>query len=297
MKLSAIQRRIIVGVSVALFWVVAVAWMPSWVVFLLFLGAVVVCQLEFAKMMSPEKSFRGAKCYVTAGALWLASCYIFPFTLMAQSPKLVWLEALLLISFGFLLLCRLLFDERVKDPVHCAAYSILGFFYLPFMLSFFLRLAQWGAKGQCEITAEGLFLAAYTAIVVKFSDIGGFALGVTCGKHKMFPRISPAKSWEGLAGGIAASMGVSMGLVALAQCCPWLHGGVLAGFSMVQAAGVGAVLAGVGVLGDLIESMFKRSAKIKDSGGVFPGLGGLLDTFDSLIFAPAALFFYLIWIS
>ena len=116
------------------------------------------------------------------------------------------------------------------------------------------------------------------------------------GRHKLFPRVSPKKTWEGLVGGIVVSMMVSAGLVAAAKRFDCLPGGPLAELSMTHALVLGLVLGVVGALGDLIESMFKRSVNAKDSAGLLPGGGGgILDMFDSLTFTPAVLYFYLVW--
>jgi phosphatidate cytidylyltransferase len=113
------------------------------------------------------------------------------------------------------------------------------------------------------------------------------------GKHKMFPRISPKKSWEGFAGGLAASMLASMAMVWIAT--RWQLGGPLCTLGLVHAGVLGLGLGLVGVLGDLVESMFKRAVNTKDSAGLLPGMGGILDMFDSLTFTPAVLYFYLAW--
>ncbi|MGN1360502.1 MAG: phosphatidate cytidylyltransferase, partial [Kiritimatiellia bacterium] len=123
--------------------------------------------------------------------------------------------------------------------------------------------------------------------------IGAFAVGTLCGRHKMFPRVSPAKSWEGLAGGIVLSVLVSLGLTLVAQRVS--AGGIIAPLGLLGSTLLGALLAVLGVLGDLVESLFKRAAKIKDSGGLFKGMGGLLDTFDSLIFAAPVCYAILLW--
>ena len=120
----------------------------------------------------------------------------------------------------------------------------------------------------------------YVLAVVKLSDMGGFAFGVAFGKHKMCPTISPNKSWEGMLGSIIASCVMS--------CC---FVGVT-GFAIWKALLIGVAAAFVGTSGDRVESKFKRWVGVKDSGTFMPaGLGGLLDMFDSLLFAPALIWF------
>ena len=131
---------------------------------------------------------------------------------------------------------------------------------------------------------HGNLMMLYIIAIVKISDMGGFAAGVstaklmTGGNHKMCPTISPNKSWEGLAGSVAASC--------ILSCCfiPLTH------FIWYKALAFGVTAALVGTFGDLVESKFKRWVGVKDSSTFMPaGMGGLLDMFDSLLFAPAVL--------
>ena len=130
----------------------------------------------------------------------------------------------------------------------------------------------------------GNLMMLYIIAIIKISDMGGFAAGVstaklmTGGNHKMCPTISPNKSWEGLAGSVAASC--------ILSCCfvPITH------FVWYKALAFGVTAALVGTFGDLVESKFKRWVGVKDSSTFMPaGMGGLLDMFDSLLFAPAVL--------
>ena len=124
----------------------------------------------------------------------------------------------------------------------------------------------------------------YVIAIVKFSDMGGFAFGMSSarlmkgGNHKLCPTISPNKSWEGLFGSVLASVLMSLAFV------PVTH------FAWPKAVAFGVVAALVGTFGDLVESKFKRWVGVKDSATFMPaGLGGFLDMFDSLLFAPAVL--------
>ena len=130
----------------------------------------------------------------------------------------------------------------------------------------------------------GNLMMLYIIAIIKISDMGGFAAGVstaklmTGGNHKMCPTISPNKSWEGLAGSVASSCVLS--------CCFM----PITGFIWWKALAFGVTAALVGTFGDLVESKFKRWVGVKDSSTFMPtGMGGLLDMFDSLLFAPAVL--------
>ena len=137
---------------------------------------------------------------------------------------------------------------------------------------------------------RGNLMLLYVVMIVKFSDVGGFAFGLSSaklmkgGNHKMCPSISPGKSWEGMAGSIFASCLVSL--------C-WMPYGT--GYTLAKTLALGATAAVVGTCGDLVESKFKRWVGVKDSAAfkITNGMGGLLDMFDSLIFTPAVLYPFL----
>ena len=131
---------------------------------------------------------------------------------------------------------------------------------------------------------HGNLMMLYIIAIIKISDMGGFAAGVSTaklmkgGNHKMCPTISPNKSWEGLAGSVAASC--------ILSCCFM----PITGFIWWKALAFGVTAALVGTFGDLVESKFKRWVGVKDSSTFMPaGMGGFLDMFDSLLFAPAVL--------
>lgn len=132
---------------------------------------------------------------------------------------------------------------------------------------------------------NGNWWLLYVIAIVKFSDVGGFAFGLSSaklmkdGNHKLCPSISPGKSWEGLFGSLLCSSLVSY------ACMKWT------GFSFEKAIGFGVTAALVGTFGDLVESKFKRWVGVKDSSAFkfTNGMGGILDMLDSLLFAPAVL--------
>jgi len=138
-------------------------------------------------------------------------------------------------------------------------------------------------------TVHGNVMLLYIIAIVKFSDVGGFAFGLSSaklmkgGNHKMCPTISPNKSWEGMAGSIFASC--------LVSCCFM----PATGFAIAKALSFGAVAAIVGTFGDLVESKFKRWVGVKDSSTmkITNGMGGFLDMFDSLLIAPAVLYSFI----
>lgn len=135
----------------------------------------------------------------------------------------------------------------------------------------------------------GASLIFYVLGIVWAADIGAFFIGVKFGRHKLRPRVSPGKTFEGLMGGVGASFAIIAFAALHYQVDPtriWLH--------LI----IGGLTVGVSALGDLNESMFKRCAGIKDSGTMIPGHGGLLDRIDSLTAAfPVFAFCYVMWMA
>ena len=273
--MNPIGRRVITGVCLSAFWFCVIISQHAWLSFGALVAAVLLCHFEFSKMIEARGIDTCRWSGAFAAVAYLFYCFAYPNTSYVMASL-----------FVFLLFARLLFDSKVKKPLESAAFAVLSFIYLPFMLSFFLRIAQSGTIEPFSVTKEGFYAVLYVVIITKITEVGGYAIGIPFGKHKMFPRISPNKSWEGLAGGLLFS-----GLVSALFCYFWYSEYTIKHF--LGSVGMGVVLGGVGVVGDLIESMFKRSADMKDSGGVFHGIGGLLDTLDSLIFTPAM--FYLLF--
>ena len=120
-------------------------------------------------------------------------------------------------------------------------------------------------------------------LIIWANDVFAYLTGITLGKHRMCERISPKKSWEGFVGGVVAAVGFGL-----------LFGWLLKG-DLLLWGGLGTVIAVTGVAGDFVESLFKRSADVKDSGAIMPGHGGMLDRFDALfISAPYALLYLIL---
>jgi len=168
-----------------------------------------------------------------------------------------------------------LFSRRpVEGALEDIAVTLFGIVYAALLFSFQVAIHA-GPPGKKWLV--------FLFLVIWASDIGAYYVGTAFGKHRLYEKISPKKSIEGLLGGILASV-----LVAV-LCKLWL----VPSLGFVEAAVLGAVLALVGTVGDLAESLIKRSAGVKDSGTIIPGHGGILDRMDSMLFAAPVLFFYL----
>jgi len=198
-------------------------------------------------------------------------------------------ENLILFATLLAMFMRQFPQKHNTQPVATIAVSLLGVWYVPFLFNYFTRLAfGWeGAVGATRVSPTGRWLILYLVAVVKSSDIGAYFSGRALGRHKLFPRLSPKKTWEGFVGGLLTAVVVSL----LFQAG---LGGKLGrvAFGRVDAVLLGFVLALAGVCGDLFESLIKRASATKDSGRLIPGMGGLLDVLDSLLFGAPMLYAY-----
>ena len=150
--------------------------------------------------------------------------------------------------------------------------------YITFLAGFYVVLT-----GEKDNGGQWWVLAAL--IIVVTTDVGAYAAGLSFGKHKMAPKISPGKTWEGFAGAAVAAMiaGILLAWLMLGQ--PWWEGTIM-----------GLTLMLVGTMGDLIESLLKRELGIKDISGWLPGHGGFLDRLDSILPSAAVAYaFFLIF--
>ena len=281
-----LMQRLISGFSIAIAWVLIMRYLPGSVMFSIFLICALLCQWEFYKLARQGGYVACDRLGIALGAAWFLAVFVMPRDISWEGP--------LLVFGGFLVLFWLLFDKNAVRPLESAAVTLLGIFYVPFMMSYLIRLAQWNTPAPMMLSTGGVFMAFYLALVVKTSDGMAFAVGTKLGRHKMLPRISPGKSWEGLAGGLSMAVASSVAVVAVVHHCPNLVPvSPLSYIGYTQAVALGLVMGILGVIGDLVESMFKRAVNAKDSSGTIPGMGGLLDVFDSLFFVPAAMYLIL----
>ena len=161
-----------------------------------------------------------------------------------------------------------------QQPFGGLSTSLLGALYIGAPFAFMHHLAFYSGGYHFELP-----LAVF--VMVWINDTGAYLSGVTLGRHKFFERISPKKTWEGTIGGFAFTL-----IAAYVISLFWTD------LTMVQWLVFGGVISVMAVLGDLLESMFKRSIGVKDSGSILPGHGGFLDRFDAVIFAlPMAAFY------
>lgn len=180
-----------------------------------------------------------------------------------------------------ILLCRMTLElyTRSKTPLANLAKSMMTQIYIGLPLATMCLLAEW--------------YSLYTVLVIFFmiwlNDTGAFLVGSMLGRHRLFERISPKKSWEGFFGGLLFN------LIAATLFCFFSHGFFYLERSLGLWLGLAILVTVFSTWGDLVESMIKRSLHIKDSGNLIPGHGGILDRIDSLLFVMPASLIYLMF--
>lgn len=190
-----------------------------------------------------------------------------------------------LITIVYLMVAELY--AKSEDPINDWAYTMLSQMYIALPFAMLNVLAYRAAPDGAVVYAFHVPLSVFVFLWV--NDSGAYCSGSLLGRHKLFPRISPGKSWEGSIGG---------GILVLAAAALTWHLTNVYGINDAQTGlfewmGLGLVVVVFGTWGDLVESLFKRTLGIKDSGKILPGHGGMLDRFDSSLMAIPAAVIYL----
>jgi phosphatidate cytidylyltransferase len=167
--------------------------------------------------------------------------------------------------------------QVTEKPFRIIAYKILGIIYLVVPFALFVSLGFFNTPSyNYELPLGFIFL-------LWANDTGAYLIGIKFGKHKLFERISPKKSWEGFFGGLIIAVAISFLIANYFHSLSLIHWTVLSVLIVI-----------FGTMGDLVESMFKRGINVKDSGSILPGHGGLLDRFDGLFLSAPVVYVYLI---
>ena len=155
--------------------------------------------------------------------------------------------------------------------------TIFGILYISWTFSYLMKLKLIEHDGL----PAGSLLVAFLLLVTKVGDIGAYFIGTNFGKHSLIPRISPRKSVEGAAGGFICSVAAALASKSFLPSVPVHHLLIL-----------GCILGVLAQIGDLSESLIKRDSQVKDSAALIPGMGGMLDLIDSILFTAPTLYFY-----
>ncbi|MEY2520946.1 MAG: phosphatidate cytidylyltransferase [Verrucomicrobiota bacterium] len=221
---------------------------------------------------------------MVCGAIMLVgSFYYFSTVGPAQSYDF---EMAVLLGFLLTVFARQMF-ERLRDdfPLRTMAYTLFGLLYVLWLFNFITKIVYVVPRSPSG-AVMGQFYVLYLIAITKFSDMGAYLTGSVIGRHQMIPHISPKKTWEGFVGALFFSLLASLGMFKLMP-------GHLSALNLTHATVLGLLLGFAAVIGDLAESIVKRSTGVKDSGNLLPGIGGALDLVDSLLFTAPLLFFYL----
>jgi phosphatidate cytidylyltransferase len=288
MNLPAIKHRLISGFSIAGALFAAFFFLPDAGIPFVLAALAAIMALEFYQMMSAG-GVANFRAYGTLGTVALVFVTWWTGVRNGGQADGSW-DAVMLFLITIGIFIRQFPQKDNPHPLRTIGGTLFGVLYVGLLWNFLTKLLLFGRPLDFAdgIYWPGRWLLLYAVFAAKFTDIGAYLVGCSCGRHKLIPRISPAKSWEGVFGGIAVGTAVGALLV-------WVLRGTLAplGLTWVRAIPLGIVLSICGVVGDLTESLFKRAASVKDSGGVVPGMGGILDVLDSILFTAPAVYLFL----
>lgn len=259
-NLTNLQQRVIAAVAGVPF-IIFMIWYADWTFALLFTVVSALTQREFYKLLGLD-GFEPLTAYGTA-----VGCFVCVLAYLIETGLIDTDNYFLICPASSMVFLIKLYKKRDMKPFTNIGFTFLGIIYvaMPFTLLIVLAL-RGGTYHPAIITGCLLLLWA--------SDIGAYFAGTYFGRRKLFERVSPKKSWEGAVGGAIAAALVALGLAFYDQeLRPW------------QWYCVGGIIVVTGTYGDLVESLFKRSIAIKDSGSSIPGHGGFLDRFDGLLLA------------
>jgi phosphatidate cytidylyltransferase len=228
------------------------------------IGVILVAMLlalqEYLSLLEVPVSFRIVSSLIAAIA-----------TLIHVWPQFY---VLLMIATMLLLTLSLFSGLELAEAFRATVSSFFGVAYVGGLMGFLIAVRLWDG---------GEDFLMMLLIIIWAGDTFAYFVGKSFGRHKLSPVVSPNKTWEG------AVAGFVFGIVAAAIC----KFTFIREIQLVHAIGLGAVVGVFGQIGDLCESLVKRAAKVKDSGGIIPGHGGMLDRVDSLLFGAPAMYYYL----
>ena len=278
-KMKNLRVRTLSGAVLAAVVLGAVIW-SQWSFGLLLMALLVVGMSEFYTLAEKQGSHPQRIVGLVAGAEFYALnfAYVSDDNEILGSVRQAYAcgLAFLLLSLPAMFICELY--RRQGNPAADIGTTLMGVVYVALPFSVMCYIPMIGSD------VWNPWVMLFYIFIIWCNDVFAYLVGMSVGRHRLFERLSPKKSWEGFFGGVAGA--VVMGLVAARV----LDGGYVAW------AGLALVAAVSGVLGDLVESMFKRAADVKDSGALIPGHGGVLDRFDAMLLSAPFVFVYMLFV-
>lgn len=268
-----ISSIVLWGVMLAvIFWLERPIWLY------LFMSVVVARALWEFYVICEAKGLRTYKVWGVLGAVALISGSWFFFQRRDFVQLSYDFDIFILLVFALGVFLRQFPQKLNPQGIETMAVTLFGLIYVAWLCNFVTRINFANPNGR--------YFVMLLVVVTKFTDMGAYIIGSTLGRHKMIPRISPKKTWEGTAGGIAFAVGGAF-------LCRWLMPQEMQTLTNLHAVVIGVLLGAAAVIGDLAESLIKREAGVKDSSRLLPGHGGALDLIDSFLFTAPLLYVYM----
>lgn len=266
-----LKRVYLAVIFIPLFYLL-VKHLPAWAFFLFVMAGILLGLYEFYRLyyQTPRKL---EIVFGMIGGFLLAVMFYRQSWPPSGGMEREWVSGLIVTG----LLIQLFGKKDLKNTLADGAVLVLGVFYVSWFLGHLILLRN---------MARGEYLIFFVFLVTWSCDTGAYYTGKLLGRRPLAPQVSPNKTVEGAIGGMA-------GCLASAVLARWWF---LPDLSLQDAVGLGLLLGILAQWGDLVESMFKRSAGVKDSGRLFPAHGGILDKVDSLIFTAPAFYYYMVWV-
>jgi phosphatidate cytidylyltransferase len=250
---------------------IVATWVGGIVFMLLFLAILVIAHIELFALIQHLGFRPQKKTAVVIGASIFIMNYLHAKGILTSKIHLIYIPFVLTILISELY-------RKGQTPFITAGVTLLGIIYLAFPFSLLNYLVYGGYESP--VFMPELLLTIF--VFLWANDVGAYAVGSLIGKRPLFKRVSPNKSWEGTIGGLVC-----------VQLAAWGIGYYVTEILWFDWLIMGALVSIFGSYGDLLESLFKRSVQVKDSGSILPGHGGILDRFDSLLLSAPVIFTYL----
>jgi phosphatidate cytidylyltransferase len=274
MKLNNFLTRTLTGTVYVTLIVASILIHPLFF-YIVFAGFAIAGLIEFYNITNSDK----IKPHFFTGMFITVVMFVFSANSAFNAISLEYL--LILIPLSFSVFIFELFRNK-QNPLQNIATTLLGLFYIALPLSLLVFIPNISLENG--VFKKGLLLGFF--ILIWTNDTFAYLIGVKFGKNKLFERVSPKKSWEGSFGGFLFSI-----IVAYILSLFFID------LNTMEWIGMAIIIVVFGSIGDLIESLFKRSLNIKDSGNILPGHGGILDRLDAVLIAAPFVFFYLLLIN